>query len=43
MLITYPRARHLLVFDVDGGTIRRIYLLANPDKLGAVPSVPVIS
>ena len=38
MLIVYPRSRHLLVLDVAADAIRRIFVLANPDKLGAVPS-----
>jgi RNA polymerase sigma-70 factor (ECF subfamily) len=43
MLIVYPRSRHLLVLDGDADTIRRIFVLANPDKLGAVPGAPGVS
>jgi RNA polymerase sigma-70 factor (ECF subfamily) len=43
MLIVYPRSRHLLVLDVDADTIRRIFVLANPDKLGAVPGALEVS
>jgi hypothetical protein len=42
MLIVYPRSRHLLVLDVDADAIRRTFVLANPDKLGAVPGLPEV-
>jgi RNA polymerase sigma factor (sigma-70 family) len=37
VLVSNPRTRHLLLLDVDGGAIRHLYVVANPDKLGAVP------
>jgi RNA polymerase sigma factor (sigma-70 family) len=43
MLIAYPRSRHLLVLDPDADAIRRIFVLANPDKLGAVPDATEVS
>jgi RNA polymerase sigma factor (sigma-70 family) len=38
MWIVRPRGRHLLTLDADGGAIRHVFVLANPDKLTAVPA-----
>jgi len=39
LFVSSSRSVHLLLLAVDGGVIRELYLVGNPDKLGAAPKV----